>query len=573
MSQVEKKKDPTTVVVQPVHHEPWQISSGSEGSREHGRRKEKEKKSEEGRVKVHVSPADPVFLDRIEVVFGPNDPDNPKNWSRLRRWYITVFASILVLNATFASAAPSGLTEALMEQFGFSQEVGILSISLFVAGYCVGPILWGPLSETYGRKPVFVGTFFVYTMFQIGCALSQNTASILVFRFLGGTFAAGPLANSGAVIADIWDASTRGKAMSMFTIAPFVGPAVGPSVSGYFFVAGVSWRWIFWLLAIFAGVCNVLIIFTLPETYGPIILAHRAAKLRKENNDDRYYAAIELKKETFRQRVENILFKPFQVLMAETMLIAITIYMSFTYGVVYLLFEAYPVVFAQGHGFNPGASGLMLLNLVVGSMIGAVIYTFWLNPRYDRAVQKHAPSPVPPEFRLQVAALGTPLFSISFFWFAWTSFPSVSFVSPLIAGGLMGTAIYFIFLALFNYMIDSYLQVAASALAANTICRSLAGAAFPLFASQMFEALNPRWAGTLLGCVSLLLMPLPFILMRYGARLRVNSKYCPATPSTVTALKHSVDLSSRSRSSWTPSHGDDGLIELQEIGDGHARAV
>lgn len=86
-----------------------------------------------------------------------------------------------------------------MQQFSFGQEVAVLTIALFVAGYCVGPLIWGPLSEQIGRKPVFLISFFVYTGFQVGCALSQNTASILIFRFLGGTFAAAPLANSGYV--------------------------------------------------------------------------------------------------------------------------------------------------------------------------------------------------------------------------------------------------------------------------------------------------------------------------------------------------------------------------------------
>jgi multidrug resistance protein len=124
------------------------------------------------------------------------------------------------------------------KEFGFSQEVAVLTISLFVAGYCVGPLLWGPLSESYGRRPLFIGTFLVYTGFQVGCALSKNTASILVFRFLGGTFAAAPLTNSGALIADIWDGDHRGQAMSLFSLAPFAGPSIGPIVAGFIQVSG-----------------------------------------------------------------------------------------------------------------------------------------------------------------------------------------------------------------------------------------------------------------------------------------------------------------------------------------------
>ena len=100
-------------------------------------------------------------------------------------------------SSTFASSVPSEIVEPLMNQFGFSQEVGALLISLFVAGYCVGPLLWGPLSEQYGRRIIAIISFLFYVGFQVGCALSSNTASILIFRFLGGVFAASPMTNSG----------------------------------------------------------------------------------------------------------------------------------------------------------------------------------------------------------------------------------------------------------------------------------------------------------------------------------------------------------------------------------------
>ncbi len=126
----------------------------------------------------------------------------------------------------------------MLEYFQFSREVAILTISLFVAGYCVGPLLWGPLSESYGRRPMFIISFVCYMGFQVGCALSKNTASILIFRFLGGCFAAAPLTNSGALLADIWDTDHRGQAMSIFSLAPFAGPSIGPIVSGFISVTG-----------------------------------------------------------------------------------------------------------------------------------------------------------------------------------------------------------------------------------------------------------------------------------------------------------------------------------------------
>ncbi|KAM5544315.1 hypothetical protein V8D89_001975 [Ganoderma adspersum] len=468
--------------------------------------------------------------DSFEMVMGPNDPDNPKTFSRPYRWLITMTAAILVMNATFASSAPSGMIVQLMEHFHLGREVATLTIALFVAGYCVGPLVWGPLSEQVGRKPVFIACFIVYTLFQVGNALSPNTAAMLVFRFLGGTFAAAPLANSGAVISDIWDADTRGKAMGAFTLAPLAGPTLGPIISGFMNVAGVSWRWIFWLQAIFAGSCLVAIIFIIPETYAPVILVKRAQRKRKETGDDRYWAPLEKQQMTVSERLKQVVAKPFIVLFTEPMLMAMTLYMGFVYGIVYLLFEAFPIVFTEGHHFNSGISGLMYIPYCCGGVSAVIIYLLYFNPRYSAAIKRYAPHPVPPEARMEICVWAAPIFGLAFFWFGWTSYPSIPFWAPMMAGYPMGLSTIFIFLGIFNYTIDAYLAVAASALSAITVVRSLFGAAFPLFATQMFEALNPRWASTLLGCLAILLMPIPVILQRYGHKIRARSKYAPSRP-------------------------------------------
>ena len=278
----------------------------------------------------------------------------------------------------------------------------------------------------------------------------------------------------------------------------------------------------------------------------PVLLVRKAERLRKETGDPRYWAPLERNKPTLSQRFQRVFTRPFSILIHEPMLIAITVYMSvrhlrtesqeeltesvpqFAYGIIYLMFEAYPIVFGRIHGFNEGFVGLTFITIFVGGVLGVIIYLLAFQPRYAAAIAIYAPSPVPPEYRMEPCLYAAPLYAISFFWFGWTSYSDVSYWAPLIAGIPMSTAIVWIFLGLINYTVDAYLFVAASALSAPTVVRSLFGAVFPLFATQMYDAMNPRWASTLLGCIAFLLAPIPFVLRRYGPHLRRKSKYAPS---------------------------------------------
>jgi DHA1 family multidrug resistance protein-like MFS transporter len=104
----------------------------------------------------------------------------------------------------------------------------------------------------------------------------------------------------------------------------------------------------------------------------------------------------------------------------------------------------------------------------------------------------------------------------------------IHWIVPALSGIFTGFGLMSIFLQALNYLVDAYLMFAASAIAGNTFMRSLAGAGFPLFARQMFQGMGIQWASTLLGCVALVLAPIPFIFYKYGAKIRSNSAYAPS---------------------------------------------
>ncbi|KAL9094994.1 MAG: hypothetical protein Q9165_002596 [Trypethelium subeluteriae] len=195
-----------------------------------------------------------------------------------------------------------------------NQEQLVLPTSIFLLGYVVGPLGWGPLSEAFGRYPILVSSFSGYVIWMMASALAPTWASLNVFRFLSGVCASCPISVVGGLFADVFnDLVTRGRALSIFMASTCLGPVAGPIISG--FLAPVSWRWAFWAGLIIAGVSWIFLIIT-PETYGPIILKKRAQDIRKRTGEE-VFAPIELETTNWVELLVTVLARPFRMLFLE----------------------------------------------------------------------------------------------------------------------------------------------------------------------------------------------------------------------------------------------------------------
>nr|GAT53755.1 MFS general substrate transporter [Mycena chlorophos] len=476
-----------------------------------------------------LAPQLPSPRDPEEVTWdGPDDPTNPYNWSDKRKWQVTLTCIIMTVNVTFASSAPSSATTLIAADFDVPAEVSYLITSVFLLGYVFGPLLWGSGSELIGRRPVFVVAMSLYTILHLGQALAKNIETLLITRFLGGVFAVAPLVNAGGVIADIWAADKRGLATSLFSASVFLGPVMGPIVAGYIVQSSLGWRWVFWVMMIFAGSCTIIMILTLPETYAPVLLLNKAKARRLADpvGSAHLYAAHEKQDWTPRGIIHRTLFRPFQMLAGEPILVLVTIYLSLIYGVMYALFEAFPVIFVQKRGFTIAQDGLIFIGIGIGTSLGAYVNVL-CSRHYPTLIKKWRGFP-PAEERLWGGMIGSCAFVVGIFWLGWTgNYDNVPWYVPALSTPLIGMSIALIFMSFLSYLVDTYLMFSASAFAANTFCRSLVAAAFPLFTVQMFDKLGVNWAATLLGLVGLLLAPSPFLFYRYGAAIRARSKFAP----------------------------------------------
>ncbi|KIY53154.1 MFS general substrate transporter [Fistulina hepatica ATCC 64428] len=481
-------------------------------------------------------PEDPVDPNMV-TWDGPEDPANPQNWSTAWRWWITLVCAIMTINVTFASSAPTSAVFAIQAQFQTSSEVSYLVTTVFLLGYTFGPFLWGPGSELIGRRPVFWLTMTLYTVFHIGQARAQNMQTLLVTRFLCGFFAVAPLTNCGGVIADIWSAVGRGPATSVFTLCVFLGTTIAPIACGYIVESSLGWRWVFWIMMIFAGTCTTIMFIMLPETYVPVLLAKKATRLRKED-PVKYmdlYAEHERQDWSFKGVLHRTILRPFHMLMVEPILILITIYVSLVYGVLYALFEAFPIIFMEQRGFTIAQDGLVFIGIGIGTTLGAFINALTCR-HYPQLVVKWKGFP-PPEERLFAGMIGGPVLVIGIFWLGWTgNYPSVSWVAPAVSTIFIGASIALIFMSCLGYLVDTYVMYSASAFSVNTIIRSAVASSFPLFTVQMFHNLHINWACTMLGLIALLLAPVPFLFYKYGPRIRQKSKFAPCVDLKVAKL-------------------------------------
>jgi DHA1 family multidrug resistance protein-like MFS transporter len=466
----------------------------------------------------------PYLNDNGHVDFSPGDIENPKNWTTTRRWYITTACVLMVVNATMASSSPSGCLGSISKELHVGQEAAGLVITVFLLGYCAGPLLFAPLSEFYGRRWVFYITFSLYAIFNFLCAFTPNFAGLLIGRFLSGTFASAPLSNAPGVLADIWGPVERGNAMAMFSMMTFIGPSIGPVIGG-FIELKLNWRWDFYMLLWFAGITWVIML-TIPETLPARVLTNKARRIRAANipGYENVRSPSEADDTKLMALFKVALSRPWQILL-DPIAFFVAIYISIVYALLYMLFTIYPIVFQQKRGWNSGVGELPLLGTVVGAIFGGMI-VFWQSHR-DRE-RAEAGYKAKAEDRLPLAMVGGVMFAVTMFWFAWTAeFNSIHWIVPTIAGAFLSTSILLIFVAYLNYLTDTYLMFTASAMAANTITRSAMGAAAPLYTEYMFKALGVGGGGSLIGGVAVLLVPIPFIFYKYGESLRRRSKFAP----------------------------------------------
>lgn len=274
-------------------------------------------------------------------------------------------------------------------------------------------MIWAPSSEFMGRRwPLCIGMLGC-SIFNVGSAAAKDIQTLIICRFFAGVFGASPLCVVPAVLADVYTNVHRGVAISIYALTVFGGPLFAPFIGGFMSMA-IGWRWTLWLVSILGFLDVCLLLVWLDETYHPIILANKARVIRHQTGNWGIHARHETIEVDFHEVSRKYFTRPLRMLITEPIVLAVTLYMSFIYGLVYALLEAYPYVFENIYEMNSGVAGLPFLGLFIGIVV-AIVFILSQQGSYVKKLKANQGVPVP-EWRLMPVTVGAFAFTMGLFW-------------------------------------------------------------------------------------------------------------------------------------------------------------
>ncbi|CAH2351568.1 polyamine transporter 3 [[Candida] railenensis] len=455
---------------------------------------------------------------------GSSDPSDPRNWPVSTKVSLTALVSLYTLVSPMSTSMLSPAMTEISKEFGITNSViAAMVVSIQLLAWAVGPLLIAPLSENhyFGRKSVLDASCWIAFFFNIGCALSQNTTQMIIFRFVGGIFGSCPINVGAGVLSDLWDAKSRNVALAGFSLAPLLGPVIAPLIAG-FIVEHKSWRWVFYVLSIFNGAVAIFGTIFMKETYSPKLLRSRAKKLRKETGNNNLHTIYEIADgETTLGKMYLAINRPVKLLFTHPMIVGLGSYMAFTYGFMYLMIVTFPTVYQENYGFGKGTTGLMYIPMGVGFLLGVLFWTYAIGKVYAVLTERNGGVPKP-EYRIPCLVSSGLIIPIGLVWYGWSAEKKLHWIMPSIGSAIFAFGLVCVFQSMQSYLIDMNTRFAASSVAAAALFRSLFGFTFPLFAEKMYGKLGYGWGNTMCAVIGLILgIPFPIFSYLYGERIRI----------------------------------------------------
>ncbi|KOC18693.1 hypothetical protein AFLA70_38g004650 [Aspergillus flavus AF70] len=457
------------------------------------------------------------------VGWRDNDPSNPQVWSLPRKWMAMINCCCLGIALTIPTSVEGPAQEAFQDHFGVSPMAGSMSTGIFLIGVGVGSLFSGPLSETFGRNIVYFVSMVVVMLFIMAKALAPSYGVALAFRFFGALFAATPMTVAGGAIGDIWTPMQIPFGLPLVTICAYTGPILGPVIGAY--TPEIGFESADWISMIIIGAVLVFVLIAQPETCSPLLLEWRARHLRELTGDDRYQAEHTSASSLDFRLLANV-YRPFFMVWTEPIILVFSFYLVLIYFVLFTFLNGYPYIFTRPYGISASSTFIIWVAMMpeVAVAIIMVPYIYSLTKKAAASAMT-AGKPLQPEVSLYWAMAGASiLMPVSLFWMAWTCYSDISIWSPIIASTIFGYALVCIFTTIYMYIIFVYLQHLASALGFMTFARYVISGALSPASIKMYENIGAHWSLTIVGIIATVMAPVPYVLYKYGHKVRAMNK-------------------------------------------------
>ncbi|KAF8866390.1 MFS general substrate transporter [Acephala macrosclerotiorum] len=457
--------------------------------------------------------------DRKLVELSKEDDSNPRSRSKGKKLAnIGVIASMSILSPLASSIFTPGIKQ-ISESLDATEGGVIACQTGFVVMLGIGPLILAPLSETFGRKVLYLWCFTIFTLIQIPTALAKTLPVLITLRTLAGFFGSVGIANGGGTISDMYEPSERAEIFGWYLLGPLLGPSLGPLL-GAIILNNLDWPWLFWITLIICSVSIAGTFFFLRETYVPVLLQQRKKELERSEGGEYYFEGEDDR--SLKEKLAQAIQRPVWVLFTQPIVLTMAAYQALLFAITYSLYTQFESIYGEdGYGFSTLQVGLMYL----GPGLGFLVAVWFLVPRigsvYNSLTKKHN-GESKPECRLPIANVGAILIPISLFWFAWAVQFHVQWAVTIIPTFFYGIGQVAIFNSVQNYYIDSFEKYAASAIAAGALFRSVIGGIVPLLTGPLLEKLGVGWGMSVFGFIGITLAPSPLLFWFYGEWLRTR---------------------------------------------------
>ncbi|EXJ82516.1 hypothetical protein A1O3_06329 [Capronia epimyces CBS 606.96] len=468
------------------------------------------------------SPDDVVIVD-----FDPaGDEENPLDWPAAYKWGIVALLAFMAFTVTFTCISMVPVANQIVFELSHghaSKSASVLLVTIWELGESAGPLLIAPLSEMFGRYPVFNVANVLFIAATMLAALCQSTPLFIAARALTGLAVASNVL-CPAIVGDMFVSDQRGSAMSIVMIAPLLGGAVGPVISGAV-SQSLGWRQVLWMSVILAGSCEVAFLTCFRETYKVAILKRRAARLRRETDNPRLRTvfAADVTAET-QHRFWDSIMRPAVVFYSSSVLQILSLFGSMVFAYFYIMSTSLPDILEDVYGLSPAMTGSTFVSFSVGSGVSVVIINRLLDRIYIQ-MRKRNKGVGLPEFRLPLVIVGG--FTVPFvvILYGWTAQARLPLWLLIITLGLLGLTAMLGMIPVYTYIVDAFKLHSASAVTAVIVTRCLMGTFLPLATQPLVDRFGYGWGFTVFAAASLVAAPIPVLIFRYGSRWRQYSKY------------------------------------------------